>query len=60
MKVKFGDMTISQVKELCKRQTRCDDCPLLDYRGCKLHRSVRWYVTDEEIELPDEEVKDDA
>ena len=65
MKIKFGDLTVSQVKEICKSHTLCDVCPLAyEWRGsfrCRVcNNNPDLYWTDEKIDLPDEEVKDDA
>lgn len=64
MKIKFGDLTVYQAAQFCKR-AHCEGCPLYDrpslcnvaknacgagYNGC----------LEAEIDLQDEEVKDDG
>lgn len=53
MKIKYGDMTIRQKKELMKSCTviQCSDCPLFGF-NCD---PVRDEDLDAEIEVPDEE-----
>ena len=68
MKVKFGDLTINQTIEICKKHyngTWCLNCPLEDSRfGCMVYNTP--YVTtllfsrEREIDLPDEEIKKDG
>lgn len=62
MKVKFGDLTIRQAKELCEKRTSCFGCPI---KAC-CSNAIPFYPSDiededieSEIDLPDEEVKDD-
>lgn len=57
MKVKFGDLTVRQMKAICGTHSSCGDCcPLF-----MLCDNQPWMQSlDKEIDLPDEEVKDDA
>ena len=62
MKVKLGDLTISQIKEICKSHTLCDACPLAaEWRGsfrCRVASNrPDLYGTDKEIDLSDEEAE---
>ena len=57
MKVKFGDLTVRQMYNICINQTGCDSrCPLFG-----LCDNEPW-MSDlgKEIDFPDEEVKQDA
>ena len=64
MKVKFGDLTVRQAKELCKKREKCCGCPIqlfcthiFDRDPC----SFPEYKLETEIDLPDEEEsKNDA
>ena len=63
MKVKFKDLTIEQIKNICLKQVKsqCDDCPIA--RQCDenfAHSPIYFGAFEAEIDLPDEEVKDDA
>lgn len=63
MKIKFGDLTVSQMKEICDKYKRCNDgCPLFIDMGSdrKCASTNPWaYNTETEINLPDNEVKTD-
>lgn len=43
MKIKFGDLTVSQMKEICDKYKRCNDgCPLfIDMGSDRWQQSVR-------------------
>lgn len=64
MKVKFGDMTVYQVAQICKR-AHCEGCPLFDRPLlCNVVRDACGAghngSLEEEVDLPDEEVEEDA
>ena len=63
MKVKFKDLTMEQIKNICLKQekkiahlqSQCDDCPIA--RQCDenfAHSPVYFGAFEEEIDLPDE------
>ena len=65
MNVKFEDLTIRQLAELCEHIS-CNDCPakgkgsyLCDLATSALDAKI-WQQFGKEIDLPDEEVKKDA
>ena len=70
MKVKFGDLTISQVKDICNSNfPYCEKCQLAMYgnecfivSSCSTSAfsSALDYELDTEIDLPDEEVEDNG
>ena len=52
MKIKFGDLTARQMKEICDKHSECDArCPLFPL--CD-EQPWLWYL-DKEIDVPDEE-----
>ena len=54
MKVKFGDLTARQMKEICEKYSECDaGCPL--FLLCN-EQPWLWYLN-KEINLPNEENK---
>lgn len=58
MKVKLEDMTIKQVKEICRKTYCCEICPLCEH--CHLHQCFQyaplvWSVdSEDEVEIKDE------
>lgn len=70
MKVKFGDLTVSQAKGICNRNfPYCEKCQLAMYgnecfvvASCSTSAfsTAQDYELDTEIELPDEEVGKDG
>ncbi len=57
MKVKFGDMTVRKMKEICDIHSNCGACcPLFG-----LCDNQPWMQNpNKEIDLPDEEMKENA
>lgn len=63
MKVKFGDLTVRQIAGFCSKYPECEQCPLIDdavTTKCMIALSARDVPLEGEIDLPDEEVEDDA
>lgn len=63
MKIKFGDMTVRQIAGLCSQYPECRGCPLIDdavMTQCMLALSAMDAPLEVEIDLPDEEVKEDG
>ena len=58
MKVKFSELTIKQVTDICKRNDP-ENCPFRDSSLlCEAVSSLLCTDLDKEIELPDEEVSE--
>lgn len=58
MKVKFGDLTVMQVKEICSKHCpSCEKCPLNPSTMCFVASNIYAPVLNKEIDLPDEEVE---
>lgn len=56
MKVKFGDMTVMQVKEICNKHCpSCEKCPLHPDTMCFVASNISARVLNKKIDLPDEE-----
>ena len=58
-KVKFGDMTVKQLHDICLHQDDCPNCPIRYSYVCMAFSRPQMYDTDKAIDLPDEEVKED-
>lgn len=58
MKIKLGDMTAKQLHDICSRRPDCTNCPLRYAGACEAFGSPSMYEIDKEIDIPDEEVKD--
>ena len=59
MKVKLGDLTAKQLYDICSPRPNCIDCHLKHYGVCEVFGNPSLYEIDKEIDLPDEEVKQD-
>ena len=59
MKIKLGDMTAKQLYDICSPRPDCINCPLKRSGVCEAFGNPSMYEIDKEIDLPDEEVKDD-
>lgn len=59
MKIKLGDMTAKQLHDICSRRPDCTYCPLKYAAVCEAFGNPSSYEVDKEIDLSDEEVKDD-
>lgn len=64
MKIKFGDMTVRQLVEMC---SDCIICPFKSFPiACSISYRVNFHsrlnlkLLSQKIDLPDEEVKEDA
>ena len=56
MGVKFGDMTVRQVKKICNKHCpSCEKCPLNTSTMCFVATNISARVLNETIDLPDEE-----
>lgn len=72
MKIKFGDLTVRQLDKICAKNEECRNCPLCkrlpgvppfyicDVDPTRTIPSLQSDRYEEEIDLPDEEVKQDA
>ena len=58
MKIKLGDMTAKQLYYICSSRPVCTNCPLKYSGACEAFGNPSLYEIDKEIDLPDEEVKD--
>lgn len=59
MKIKLGDMTAKQLYDICAPRLSCINCPLRRSGVCETSGSPSMYEIDKEIDLSDEEIKDD-
>ena len=59
MKIKLGDMTAKQLYDICSRRSDCTYCPIRYAGACEAFGNPSLYEIDKEINLSDEEVKDD-
>ena len=63
MKVKFGDLTVRQAKELCENSKMCRGCPIREFCTQTFDNdpcNFQEHELETEIDLPDEEVKEDG
>lgn len=63
MKVKFGELTVRQIAGFCSQYPDCTGCPLIDDAvtvKCRLAMDAMGVPLESEIDLPDEEEKEDA
>ena len=52
---KLRDCTYGEIKELCETMYFCNDCPLVDYLGCKLMSQPSNYEEEDlEIDIPED------
>lgn len=61
MKVKFGDLTVRQIRIECVKHHLCATCPFHNLRQCvpcNIGQFAKDY-SEKEIDLPDEEVEED-
>lgn len=57
MKVKFGDLTVRQLHDICLHQDDCPNCPIRNLYTCMAQRCPQTYDPDKAIDLPEEEGK---
>lgn len=63
MKVKFGELTARQLADICNSHDDCEGCPFVkdtETTECRVALSSTKAYIDFEIDLPDEEVKENA
>lgn len=60
MKVKFGDMTVKQLHDICLHQDDCPNCPIRDMYACMAFNRPLMYDPDKTINLHGEEVERNA